>query len=167
MKWIGITGSWRKTCPELQHDLTEEVTYLLDEGNGVVTGGALGVDFHATELALNYAPDGSRLKVFLPTTLEVYTQHYRNRAKEGVITSNQAENLIHQLETVSKLGVLSVNSAESEVNEKTYYLRNTKVLDASDELLAFQVNASEGTQDTIDKAKAKGMPVKVHVYTVE
>lgn len=167
MKWIGISGSWRKTSAELQHDVTEEVTHLLSEGNGVVTGGALGVDFLATELALDYAPDGSRLKVFLPTTLEIYARHYRNRAKEGVITSDQAESLIHQLETVNRLGVLSVNNAESEVNERTYYLRNTEVLNASDELLAFQVNASEGTQDTIDKAKAKGLPVKVHRYTVE
>ena len=39
------------------------------------------------------------------------------------------------------------------VNVTTYYLRNQDVVDVADELLAFQVNASSGTQDTVDKAR--------------
>jgi len=46
----------------------------------------------------------------------------------------------------------------------TYYLRNQDVVDVADELLAFQVNASGGTQDTVDKARLKGMPVVVFTY---
>jgi hypothetical protein len=167
MKWIGITGSWRKTSPELEADLQAEVTQLLDEGNGVVTGGALGVDYLATKVTLEYAPDGSRIKVFLPTSLEIYSAHYRKRAEEGVITTEQAEGLIKQLETVNELGALCVNNFESVVDERTYYLRNTEVMEASDKLLGFHVNGSAGTKDTIDKAKAKGIPVKVLEYTIE
>lgn len=167
MKWVGITGSWRKSCPGLEADLKREVTNVLQSGSGIVSGGALGVDYLATELALVYAPDGSRIKLFLPTPLDTYAAHYRKRANEGVITAEQAEALIRQLETVDKLGALVVNPEQTELNKTTYYLRNTEVMNASDEMLAFQVNASPGTQDTIDKALGRGIPVKVFSYTVE
>ena len=103
----------------------------------------------------------------LPTTLEVYAAHYRKRANEGIITQEQAGLLISQLERVNTLGSLIVDTQQNEVNVETYYLRNLEVINASDELLAFQVNDSSGTQDTIDKANAKGIPVKVFNYTVE
>lgn len=167
MKWIGVSGSWRNTCPELEEDLKREITVALENGDGIVTGGALNVDFTATEIALQHYPDGSRIKVMLPTTLEVYTAHYRKRAEEGVITHEQAEKLIYQLELVNKLDSLVINPAHREVTKDTYYLRNTEVINASDELLAFQVNNSAGTQDTIDKAKKKGIPVKLFTYVVE
>ena len=156
MKWIGISGSWRSTCPELERDLEREVTQLLDDGNGIVTGGALGVDYAATAISLEHYPDGSHTKVILPTSLEVYTAHYLKRAKEGVITLEQAQKLIHQLETLNNLGALTLGTY-TEVHKDTYYERNTQVVNASDELLAFQVNGSEGTQDTIDKARALGL----------
>jgi hypothetical protein len=123
--------------------------------------------YTATELALEHYPDGSHIKVMLPTTLEVYLAHYRKRADEGVITHEQANKLIQQLTLVNKLGSLAVNPKNQEVTKDTYYLRNTEVVNASDELLAFQVNESGGTQDTIDKAHTKGIPVKLFQYTVE
>jgi hypothetical protein len=52
------------------------------------------------------------------------------------------------------------------VDVTTYYLRNQDVVDVADELLAFQVNASGGTQDTVDKARLKGIPVLVFSYQV-
>ena len=167
MKWIGITGSWRKSCPELEADLKREVTAALRDGAGIVSGGALGVDYIATELALLHAPDGSRLKVFLPSSLDIYAAHYLKRANEGVITTAQAEALIQQLEAVSGLGSMTVNTEQTELNETTYYLRDTEVVNASNELLAFQVNASAGTQDTIDKARQRKIPTKVFRYIVE
>lgn len=164
MKWVGVTGSWRSSTPELLRDVQKEVTTALNEGKGIVTGGALGVDYLSTDLALDYDPSGHHIKVLLPTTLEVYANHYRKRANEGVITSDQAESLIKQLETTDKLGSLIVNSEMTEVTKETYYLRNTQVVSASDELLAFQVNSSAGTQDTIDKALARGIPVRRFIY---
>jgi drug/metabolite transporter (DMT)-like permease len=50
------------------------------------------------------------------------------------------------------------------VDVTTYYLRNQDVVDVADELLAFQVNASGGTQDTVDKARLKGIRVVVFTY---
>jgi hypothetical protein len=167
MKWIGVSGSWRNTSRELEQDLRHEVVAALKRGDGIVTGGALNVDYIATDLALKHYPDGSHIKVIIPTTLETFAAHYRERSDEGVITQGQAEELITQLTLVNKLGSLVETPANSEVNKGTYYLRNTEVVNASDELLAFQVNKSGGTQDSIDKARAKGIPVRVFSYSVE
>jgi hypothetical protein len=166
IKWVGVSGSWRTTCPELEDDLRHEVTKILNDGNGIVSGGALNVDYEATSLALEHYPDGSHIKVIIPTALEIYAAHYRKRAGEGVITTDQAEALIKQLELVKKLGSLTCMDFQ-EVTLETYFLRNTEVVNQSDELLALQVNESGGVQDTVEKAQQQHKPVKLFSYTVE
>lgn len=141
----------------------KEVAAALAAGKSIVTGGALGTDYWATEAALGIDP--ARLKVILPTSLMTYTAHYRRRAAEGVISARQAENLIRQLGTVAQAGGLVEHPERPQVvNVTTYSLRNQDVVDAADELLAFQVNASAGTQDTVDRARLKGIPVAVFTF---
>ena len=52
-------------------------------------------------------------------------------------------------------------------NKETYFNRITKIIENADELIAFHINESEGTQDTINKAKKKGIPVKVFTYSID
>lgn len=163
MTWVGVSGSWRYALPGLREAVHNEVAAALAAGKSIVTGGALGIDYWATEMALSIDPD--RLKVILPTSLETYAAHYRRRAAEGVISARQAESLIGQLEAVEQAGGLVEHPERPQVvNVTTYYLRNQDVVDAADELLAFQVNASAGTQDTVDKAQAKGIPVATFTF---
>jgi hypothetical protein len=163
MTWVGVSGSWRYAPPGLEDAVRREVAAALAAGKSVVTGGALGVDYWATETTLSI--DSARLKVILPTSLTTYAAHYRRRATEGVISAQQAENLISQLETVAEAGGLVEHPERPQiVDVTTYYLRNQDVIDVADELLAFQVNASSGTQDTVDKARAKGILVTVFTY---
>jgi hypothetical protein len=166
MTWVGVSGSWRHAPPGLPDDVHQEVAAALKAGKGIVTGGALGVDYWATETALNIDP--RRLKVILPTSFATYATHYRQRAAEGVISAQQAEDLIRQLKSVAQTGSLVEHPERPQVVDvTTYYLRNQDVVDAVDELLAFQVNASRGTQDTVDKARLKGIPVTVITYNTE
>lgn len=161
--WVGVSGSWRYVLPGLREAVHTEVAAALAAGKSIVTGGALGTDYWATEVALSIDP--ARLKVILPTSLETYTAHYRRRAAEGVISARQAESLIRQLEAVEQAGGLVDHPERPQVvNVTAYYLRNQDVVDAADELLAFQVNASAGTQDTVDKARTKGIPVTVFTF---
>jgi DNA recombination-mediator protein A len=161
--WVGVSGSWRHAPPGLQDAVHREVAAALAAGKGIVTGGALGVDFLATQTALSVGPQ--RLKVILPTSLATYCAHYRRRAAEGVISAQQAADLISQLETVARAGSLVEHPERPQVvNVAAYYLRNQDVVDVAGELLAFQVNASSGTQDTVDKARLKGIPVTVFTY---
>lgn len=169
MKWIGITGSWRKTNSEVERDVRAAVRDIIEHGNGVVTGGALNVDWQATDEALKLDPTAAHIKVFLPSSLEHYAAHYHKRANEGVITPEQAEVLIEQLTRLKKANpnALIEHPTNTVMDTATYYERNTEVVKASDELLGFQVNDSNGVQDTVNKARALGKPVHVKKYTIE
>lgn len=173
MKWIGISGSWRKTNEEIESKIRAVVQKIFEAGNGVVSGGALGVDYIATDEALKRNPKADRIKIFLPTTLEKYSKHYRKHAKLGTITSDQAENLIAQLEKIKYINpdALIENTDTNfteETKKKMYYERNSRAVEAADELIAFSVKTKEseslGTADTIEKAKKKGIPVKLFTY---
>ena len=101
MKWIAISGS-RKTNKEVERAVRSAVREILECGDGIVTGGALGVDYFATDEALKTDLTATHIKVFLPTPLEVYADHYRKRAAERVITDHQVEMLITQLSSLKK-----------------------------------------------------------------
>ena len=165
MKWTAIAGSWRHTNFDIENQVREEVRSLLTLGNGLVSGGALGVDFFATDEALQRGIDASQLKIIIPSTLAIYSAHYLNRASEGVINHKQAESLILQLEKVRAMGCLVEGAAEI-IDKDAYFNRITQIIDIADELIAFQVNDSEGTQDTIAKARNKGIAVKVFSYSI-
>lgn len=163
MKWIAIAGAWRKTNSQIKEEIIKVVNEIISAQNGIVSGGALGVDYIATEEALRL---NGQLKIIIPSTLDTYSKHYLNRADEGVITKEQAEALITQLEEVKKRGFL-IEGDDDVLNKDTYYSRITKIIENADELVAFHVNESAGTQDTISKAEKKGIPIKIFSYTLE
>ena len=166
--WFGISGSWRKTSQEVEDAVRTTVHRILERGDGIVSGGALSVDFFATDEALNLDPDATHIKIFLPVTLERYAAHYRKRASEGVVTLEQAEALIAQLEEIKHRNPSAVieNTVNTIVDPTTYFARNTEVVNASDALIAFHVNESEGAQDTINKALVQKKPVFINTYTI-
>ena len=168
MRWVAISGSWRATSSQVEQDVRAAVREIITSGNGIVAGGALNVDYFATDEAMKLDPTCKQIKVFLPTSLEIYAAHYRKRAQEGVITPKQAEILVDQLTRLqnSNPAALIGNPHNKIVDLKIYFERNSEVVNASDELLAFQVNKSGGVQDTVDKAKYKGIPVKIFEYTI-
>ncbi len=175
MKWIGISGSWRKTNKEIENKLRKIVREIINRGDGIISGGALGVDYIATDEALKSNPKADKIKILIPTTLEKYAEHYRKHAKLGTITSDQAENLINQLTQLKKINPNSlIENPDINFNEKTkkkmYYDRNTKAVEASDELIAFRVISKEseglGTADTVEKARAKGISVELFTYNL-
>lgn len=173
MKWVGISGGWRRTNQKVEDGVRKTVREIIQRGDGIVSGGALGVDFIATDEALKYDPAAGRIKIFLPTTLEKYSEHYRKHAELGDVTSEDVENLIALLTRLKRLNPKSLienpdtNFTEENKKER-YYERNGSVVNASDELVAFHIRTemSEGlgTNDTIEKAKAKGIPVKAYTY---
>lgn len=168
MKWVAISGSWRKINKKVEGDVRKTVREIISQGDGIVSGGALGVDYVATDEVLKLDPSAHKIKIFLPTTLEIYAAHYRKRAREGVITEKQAEELITQLTRLKEINpeALIENKDNRVVNKDTYYERNSAVVEIVDELMAFHVNESPGVIDTIEKARKKGMPVKVFTYTI-
>jgi len=167
MKWIGISGSWRKTNSQVEKDVRRITREIIVRGDAIVSGGALNVDYFAVDEALKLDPKATKIKIFLPAPFKIYARHYRNRAIEGLITQNQARELIKQLSRLQKINPAAlIENNLQEVNDSAYDERNSAVINASDELIAFWVNQSEGTKDTIEKARRKGIPAKIYRYSI-
>jgi len=173
MKWFGISGSWRKTNREIEKNVRLIVREIMARGDGIVSGGALGVDHFALDEAMKKDPAAERIRIFLPTTLEVYAGHYRRHALLGSIKRERAEELINQLIRLKKINPDAlIEDPDEDFGEETkkrkYYERNSAVIDASDELVAFLVRTREseggGTRDAVRKAKAKGITVRLFEY---
>lgn len=49
MKWILFTGTWRLTNEEVEKDVCKAAREVIERGDGIVTGGATGVDYFAIE----------------------------------------------------------------------------------------------------------------------
>jgi hypothetical protein len=176
MKWVGISGGWRKTNKEIEEKVRTTVREIMARGDGIVSGGALGVDYLALDEALKHDAQAERIKIFLPTTLKQYSKHYRKHARLKTITSEQAEDLISQLSKLKRINpnALIENPDENfteETKKKMYYERNSKIVAAADELIAFHIKTKEsdglGTADTIQKAKKKGIRVKIFTYNLK
>ena len=168
MKWYAISGSWRITTPQVQEDVEKVVREIISSGDGIVTGGALGVDYVATQIVLNEGNPKTQLQLYLPISLDNFCIHYNVRAAQEVITQEQADIITSQLQRARKLETMIFDDfGFSEANEESYYARNTKIIEAGDYLYAFQVNKSKGTQDAINKARSLGREVIVKEYKVD
>ena len=168
MKWYAISGSWRIINNKVKKDLEEIVKGIILKGNGIITGGALGVDYIATQVVLDYGNVKKQLKIYLPIKLEDFCMHYFKRADEGIITKEQAEIITKQLKEVKRISPKSIfdDTNYNKANIESYYARNTSIIENCDELYAFQVNESKGTQDAIDKAKKLGKKATLKKYAV-
>jgi hypothetical protein len=173
MKWIGISGGWRKTNKEIENKVKNIVRKIMMSGDGIVSGGALGVDFIALDEALKNDSKAERIKIFLPTILEAYAAHYRKHALLGTITKKQADDLIEQLSRLKKINSKALIEHQNinftdETKKTMYYERNFAIIEACDELVAFQIKTAQnngmGTADTVEKARKKGIPIKLFQY---
>lgn len=169
MKWVSIGGGWRKENKQLEEDVRKATREIMDSGNGMISGGALGVDYIATNEALKLDPTAKRIKIFLPATLEIYIQHYREKAKEGILTKKQAEDLAAQLNRIKTNNPSSVieNKKNKIVNKNTYAERDSAIIELADEAISFHVNQSEATKENIKKIRQRGIPAKVFTYAIE
>ncbi|MCL2451559.1 hypothetical protein FWD20_01635 [Candidatus Saccharibacteria bacterium] len=166
MKWFAITGSWRSQTAELKEDLKKAIDEIIKNGDGIVSGGALGVDYLATAEMLQIPDWQKRVRIIIPTPLDVWRKHYLKRANEGVITQAQAESVNELLEKIKRGGCL-IEMNFDVLNQETYFARNTEIVEMADELLAFQVNDSAGVQDAIDKAIKLNKKVTLKKYFKE
>lgn len=168
MKKVLISGSWRCQDPAIEQQVRQQVRDLLAKKTLIIVGGALGVDFWTTDEVMRINPTLTQLCVILPSTLHQYSLHYRKRAREGVISIEQAESLINQLQLVKRANpqALIETIGVERIDQAAYYQRNTKEVELAEELIAFQVGQSAGTQDTIEKARRKGISVQVYQFAL-
>ncbi len=169
MKYYAISGSWRTINKEVENDVKKTVSQIIKQWDGIITWGALWVDYIATETVLKLWNPKKQLQIFLPINLDAFCKHYHKRAKEWVITLKQANEITSQLKKISNKSPESISDDTpfELANIESYYARNTTIIKECDKLFAFQVNNSQGTQDAVDKAKELWKDVVVKKYYIK
>lgn len=165
MKWIGIAGARSIIHDQVEPDIRQNVTSIFQKGNGVISGGAWGVDYIATDEALKHDPTGQRIKVIIPSDLKTYLSYFNKRASGNYITDEEVKKLFNQLDEVKRRNPESLIELTNEkVCRKTFHSRNRAVVRESDELHAYQVNESNGTKNAIKAAENLKKPVTRYNY---
>lgn len=163
MKWILFTGTWRLTNSEVEEDVRKVVREVLMRGDGVLTGGATGVDYFAMDELLKHNPTASHLRVIIPARIEDYIEDYFTNWCHEPITQKDINNLADILRHIKKINPASIlEMPYTKITQEHYNLRHDQEVMYSDEVHAFQVNESTGTQDTIDKSTKAGIPTTHH-----
>lgn len=73
---------------------------------------------------------------------------------------NDLENLLQKIKDANPEALVEMQN--DIITQDHYDLRHDEEVKISDEVYAFQVNNSTGTQDTIDKAMKSGLPITLH-----
>lgn len=163
MKWILFTGTWRLTSQKVEEDVRKAVRDVIKNGDGVLTGGATGVDYFAMDEALKINPDASQLKVIIPAYLEDYIIDYYKNWCQKPIVKNDIDLLSQILRHLKKIRPSALTELPYKIiTQKHYDLKCEREVIDSDEVYAFQVNSSSGTQYTIDYAIKNGLPITLH-----
>lgn len=168
MKWVLFTGTWRLTNSEVENDVRAAAREVLARGDGIVTGGATGVDYFAMDEAMKLFPDASHLKVVIPAGIMHYIHDYHTNWCTKPITKEVIDRLEKLLYSIQAAKKDAVDEKPYEIITQDHYnLRHEEEVKISDEVYVFQVNGSTGTQDTIDKAVKSGLPITLHKkYTI-
>lgn len=170
MKWVIFTGTWRLTNKEVEHDVRLAAREVFSRGDGLVTGGATGVDYFAMDEWLKLDPACTRIRIFIPARLPHFIADYYKNWKHAPITDNDIDDLSHLLSIIKErnpASVFEVRKDSGDILQEEYDVRHNEEVTFSDEVYAFQVNNSTGTSDTIQKAQAAGLPVTLHKkYTI-
>lgn len=165
MKWILFTGTWKLANKQVEKDVRDAVREVIGRGDAVLTGGGTGVDYFAMNEALKIQPDGSRLKVIIPAYLEDFIDDYYKNWCQEPITKEDIDQMAYTLKKIKELNPANfIEMPYHVITQEHYFMRDTEEVKVSDEVFAFQVNKSVGTQDTIDKARKAGLPITLHKH---
>ncbi len=165
MKWILFTGTWRLTNKDVEDDVRKAAREVFLRGDGLVTGGATGVDYFAIDEFIKLDTSCTRIRIFIPAKLSHFIADYRKNWKHAPIDDLAIDHLETILKTVEERNpsaILEAKKSDGDITQEDYDLRHNEEVVFSDEVYAFQVNKSTGTQDTIDKAKKSGLPIALH-----
>ncbi len=160
MKWVIITGTWRLTSREVEADVRRAARIIFERGDGLVTGGATGVDYYAMDEFLKLNPTCNKIRTFIPAKLDHYISDYRKNWMHSPINESDIENLSHLLHLIKErnpASVFEVRKESGDITQEEYNLRHNEEVAFADSIIAFRVNDSFGTSDTIKKAQEAGL----------
>src|SRR3990167_4196594 len=148
MKWVIFTGTWRLVNKEVENDVRHAAREVFERGDGLVTGGATGVDFFAMDEFLKLNPECTRIRIFIPARLPHFIDDYRKNWKHSPVEDVDIDNLEYLLKIIKERNpsaVFEVRKDSGDITQAEYDLRHNEEVTFSDEVYAFQVNNSSGT----------------------
>jgi hypothetical protein len=164
MKWILFTGTWRLTNSDVEEDVRAATREVVARGDGIVTGGATGVDYFCMDECLKLGKVNV-LRVIIPSDLTHYISDYHANWCQAPVTAESIdalEKVLRDFQKQNPSGLLEMIHQGGDILQSHYDDRHDIEVLFSDEVHAFQVNNSTGTQDTIDKAVKSGLTVTLH-----
>lgn len=162
MKWILFTGSRGPINAKVEEDVRSCVNQVLSENNGILTGGAIGVDYFAMDECL-IRDNLSKLRVILPTKVEYFIHHHERAMLENRISKSEYLLLKNCLEDIVRKSPTSLLEMPfKKISKEEYYKRDEEEVKYADEVLAFHINDSEGTRHTVDTAISVGLKIREH-----
>ncbi|MEK6871895.1 MAG: hypothetical protein AABX16_03250 [Nanoarchaeota archaeon] len=176
--WIGISGSWRTINQRVVNDISEIVREVIKKKRGILTGGALGVDYITTEIVLKEGDPKRQLRVVLPVKREAYIEHLTKSYFSDVIDLSQTEHLTDQLMYINnyfpEIIFDQTHFKESEFlkpenksyRNKSYYFRNGLIAYGCNGLVGFSVNKSQGVFNTMRSIVSMHKPSFSIGYTI-
>ncbi len=169
MKWIIFTGTWRLTNSEVESDVRNSVRKVLADGDAIITGGATGVDYFCMDECFKLGAL-NKLRIFIPSTLKHFIEDYHKNWCTDPITKEDIqilEDLLIKIKNNNPTSLLEMRGKTGDITQDMYDERHNEEVLYADEVHAFQVNNSTGTQDTIDKASRVGVSTTLHKkYTI-
>jgi hypothetical protein len=121
------------------------------------------VDYFAMDEAMKIDPSCERLKVIIPANIESYIEDYRANWCQVPVTMNTINDLallLRKIKTTNPAHLIEM--PYDTITQEHYDRRDTEEVRQSQEVYAFQVNRSPGTQDTILKAISSGVKLGLH-----
>ena len=110
MKWILFTGTWRLTNEEVENDVRQAVREVISRGDGVLTGGATGVDYYAMDEAFKLQPSATHIRIIIPATLEAFIQDYEKNWCQDPVTHESIKalsDLLHNIKAANPARVIN------------------------------------------------------------
>jgi hypothetical protein len=106
-----------------------------------------------------------KLRVIIPSNVEHYVSDYRTNWCQGPVTNDTIdllEKVLTDFQNKNPSGLLEMMHPGGDILQSHYDDRHDIEVMFSDEVYAFQVNNSTGTQDTINKAEKAGLKISLH-----
>ena len=130
-----------------------------------MTGGSPGVEFIVIQETLKWDSLAEKLEVVLPAPLDIYKSHIMKSAVRNVITKEESDDLIRQLQGLRLKNKTTLKAMKTkEFSNDALMARNQAVADIVDEMIVFQINDSSDVEAGIERARKREIPIRIMHY---
>ena len=150
---------------DIADDVGQFVRPVIQRGDKIITGGGPGVDYIVAEEVLKWDTVAENLEVVLPAPLEIYKSHILKSAMRHVITKDEADALLRQLQALRIKNKTALKAMKiKEFSNDGLMVRNAAIASTVDELVIFQINDSSDVDAAIKKAREREIPTRIMHY---